>query len=178
MESPFPGKILNQSQFLIKKARFCNKKFWTLLGNVFKLHGSPPHSPPNPAPPPPPPKLGTDYRCKEIILTVLTGLKKSLSTLLGTSTSGSWKKWCTIMILTIRTHSLRWMDELGFYIPFNSIAVISWRWKGEHERLYAMKCRLGLERISPPAGFEPARPWSRVGSAKRSVTQTFRQPQV
>ena len=38
--------------------------------------------------------------------------------------------------------------------PFNSISVISRRWKGEHERLCAMKRRLGLGRISPPAGFE------------------------
>ena len=29
----------------------------------------------------------------------------------------------------------RWMDELGFYIRFNSNSVISGRWKGEHERL-------------------------------------------
>ena len=40
--------------------------------------------------------------------------------------------------------------------PFNSISVISRRWKGEHERLCAMKRRLGSGRISPPAGFEPA----------------------
>ena len=38
--------------------------------------------------------------------------------------------------------------------PFNSISVISRRWKGEHERLCAMKRRLGSRRISPPAGFE------------------------
>ena len=48
-----------------------------------------------------------------------------------------------------------WMDELGFY---NSISVISRRWKGEHEKLCAMKRRLGSGRISPPAGFEPATP--------------------
>ena len=35
--------------------------------------------------------------------------------------------------------------------PFNSISVISRRWKGEHERLCAMKRRLGSGRISPPA---------------------------
>ena len=39
--------------------------------------------------------------------------------------------------------------------PFNSISVISRWWKGEHERLCAMKHRLGSGRISPPAGFEP-----------------------
>ena len=31
------------------------------------------------------------------------------------------------------------MYELGFYVPFNSISVISGRWKGEHERLCAIK---------------------------------------
>ena len=36
--------------------------------------------------------------------------------------------------------------------PFNSISVTSRRWKGEHERLCAMKCRLGSGRISPPFG--------------------------
>ena len=57
--------------------------------------------------------------------------------------------------------------------PFNSISVISRLWKWEHERLYAMKRRLGSGRISPPAGFEPTTPWSEVGSANRSATQTF-----
>ena len=57
--------------------------------------------------------------------------------------------------------------------PFNSISVISRRWKGEHERLCSMKCCLGLGRISPPAGFEPTTPWSEVGSANRSATQTL-----
>ena len=63
-----------------------------------------------------------------------------------------------------------WMDELGFYIPFNSSSVISRQWKGEHERLCAMKCRLGSGRIPPPAGFKPATPWSEVGSANLSGT--------
>ena len=57
--------------------------------------------------------------------------------------------------------------------PFNSISVILRRWKGEHERLCAMKRRLGSGRISPPAGFEPATPWSEVGSANRSTTRTL-----
>ena len=57
--------------------------------------------------------------------------------------------------------------------PFNRISVISRRWKDEHERLCAMKRRLGSGRISPPAGFEPATPWSEVGSANRSATRTL-----
>ena len=52
--------------------------------------------------------------------------------------------------------SYRWMDELVFYVPSTVFSVISRRWKGEHERLCAMKRRLGSGRISPPAGFEPA----------------------
>ena len=46
--------------------------------------------------------------------------------------------------------------------PFNSISVILRRWKGEHERLCAMKRSLGSGRISLSAGFEPAIPWSKV----------------
>ena len=37
-----------------------------------------------------------------------------------------------------------------------------------------MKRRLGSGRISPPAGFEPATPWTEVGSANRSATRTLR----
>ena len=55
----------------------------------------------------------------------------------------------------------------GFYVPFNSISVISGRWTGEHERLCAMKCRLCSGRISPQAGFEPATRWSEVGIARK-----------
>ena len=47
------------------------------------------------------------------------------------------------------------MDELRFNVPFNSISFISGRWKGEHEKLCAVKRRLGSEIISPPVGLEP-----------------------
>ena len=57
--------------------------------------------------------------------------------------------------------------------PFNSISVISRRLKDEHERLCAMKRHLGSGRISLPAGFEPATPWTEVGSANRSATRTL-----
>ena len=67
-----------------------------------------------------------------------------------------------------------WMDGwVRVLHPFSSISVISRRWKGEHERLCAMKRRLGSGRISPPAGFEPATPWSEVGSTNRSATWTL-----
>ena len=59
-----------------------------------------------------------------------------------------------------------WMSS-GFYVPFNSISVISGRWKGEHERLCAMKCCLCSGRISPQAGFEPATRWSEVRTARK-----------
>ena len=48
------------------------------------------------------------------------------------------------------------MDGWMSYGFTTSISVILRRWKGEHERLCAMKCRLGSGRISPSAGFEPA----------------------
>ena len=48
----------------------------------------------------------------------------------------------------------RWMDELTFYVPFNSISVISRQWKSEYEGFCAMKCHLASERISPPAGLK------------------------
>ena len=50
------------------------------------------------------------------------------------------------------------MDELGLYVSLKSISVISEGWKGEHEKLCAMKCLLGSERISPAVGFEPGAP--------------------
>ena len=39
-----------------------------------------------------------------------------------------------------------WMS-LGFYVPFKSISVISGRWKGELERLCAMKCYVREESL-------------------------------
>ena len=69
-----------------------------------------------------------------------------------------------------------WMDGwVSVLHPFNSISVISRRWKGEHERLCAMKRRLGSGRISPSEGFEPETPWSEVGSANCSAMRTLHQ---
>ena len=53
---------------------------------------------------------------------------------------------------------------------FNSISVISRRWKGEHERLCAMKCRLVREESRLQRDSNP-RP--EVGSANRSATRTL-----
>ena len=58
--------------------------------------------------------------------------------------------------------------------PFNSISVTLRQWKDEHERLCAVKRCLGSGRILPPAGFEPATPWTKVGSANRSAMRTLR----
>ena len=50
------------------------------------------------------------------------------------------------------------MYDFAFYIPFNSISVIAGQRKDEHGRFSAMKRHLGMERISPPVGFEPETP--------------------
>ena len=76
----------------------------------------------------------------------------------------------------IRNSSPVWCGWIRVLHPFDSISVISRWWKGEHERLCAMKRRLGSGRISPPAGFEPVTPWSEVGSANRSAMRTLRSP--
>ena len=65
---------------------------------------------------------------------------------------------CSDAIETIFSFQYGWMDGVKVLRPFNSISVIPRRWKSEHERLCAMKCRLGSGRISPPVGFEPATP--------------------
>ena len=92
----------------------------------------------------------------------------------NSSFPGSWS-FSNLNLTTCKIcHSHNRMDGWDRVLrPFNSISVISRRWKGEHERLCAMKRRLDSGRISPPAGFEPATPWSEVGSAKRSATRTL-----
>ena len=47
------------------------------------------------------------------------------------------------------------MDDLQFYALFNSISVMSGRWKGNTERLCAMEPRLRLKRFLPSAGTKP-----------------------
>ena len=48
-----------------------------------------------------------------------------------------------------------WMDELGFYLSFNSISVVSEGWKDEHERLCAMKRLFRLLRDWNPSPRDP-----------------------
>ena len=40
-----------------------------------------------------------------------------------------------------------WMDDLQFYVLFNSISVISGQWVDDNERLCAMEPRLQLRRF-------------------------------
>ena len=40
-----------------------------------------------------------------------------------------------------------WMDDLRFYVLFNSISVISGRCLDDNERLCAMELRLGMRRF-------------------------------
>lgn len=45
-----------------------------------------------------------------------------------------------------------WLEDLRFYVPFNSIPVIAGRCEGDIEKLYAVEPRL---RFPSQAGFEP-----------------------
>ena len=47
-----------------------------------------------------------------------------------------------------------WMDDLRFYVLFNSVSVISGRWTDDNERLCAMGPRLRLKRSLPQAEIE------------------------
>ena len=48
-----------------------------------------------------------------------------------------------------------WMNDLRFYVLFNSIAVISGRWADNNERLSAMEPRLRLRRFRLERGSNP-----------------------
>ena len=45
-----------------------------------------------------------------------------------------------------------WMDDLRFYVLFNSVSVISGRWEVDNERLCAMELRLRLRRFGLERG--------------------------
>ena len=66
------------------------------------------------------------------------------------------------------------IEQMNCHVLFKQVHTILltalWKKKcvsGEHERLCAMKCRLGSGRISPQAGFEPATRRSKVGTARK-----------
>ena len=88
----------------------------------------------------------------------------------GSHGSGKTARMCRLTWAFVVRLSYGWVRVLR---PFNSISVISRQWKGEHERLCAMKRCLGSGRISLPAGFEPATPLSEVRSTNRSATRTL-----
>ena len=48
-----------------------------------------------------------------------------------------------------------WMDDLWFYVLFDSISIISRKWLDDNGRLSAMEPCLPLERLLPRAGLEP-----------------------
>ena len=52
------------------------------------------------------------------------------------------------------TSLIGWMDDLRFYVLFNSVSVISRQRTDDNERLYAMEPRLRLNRSPPQAGIE------------------------
>ena len=47
------------------------------------------------------------------------------------------------------------MDDLKFYVLFNSISVISGQWLGDIGRLHAVEPHLWLGRLPPHEGLEP-----------------------
>ena len=49
------------------------------------------------------------------------------------------------------------MDDMQFYVIFNSIPVISGRWKVDNERLCAMELRLWLSRFRLKRGSNSVR---------------------
>ena len=51
----------------------------------------------------------------------------------------------------------RWMDDLRFYVLFNSISVISGQWEVHNERLYAMELSLRLRRFPLKRGLNSVR---------------------
>ena len=72
------------------------------------------------------------------------------------------RRWNRVMA-HLQKHS-RWMDgwmnDLLFYVLFNSISVIWGRWAGDNERLCAMEPRLRLKRSSPKVGLQFTTAWS------------------
>ena len=48
-----------------------------------------------------------------------------------------------------------WMDELLFYVLFNSIPIISGLWADDNEMLCALEPRLGLRRFRLERGSNP-----------------------
>ena len=54
-----------------------------------------------------------------------------------------------------KLHWYGWMDDLRFYVLFNSVSVISGRWADDNERLCAMEPGLRLGRFGLEQGSNP-----------------------
>ena len=52
---------------------------------------------------------------------------------------------------------MEWMDDMQFYVLFNSIAVISERWEVDNERLCAMELQLRFRRFRLELGSNSVR---------------------
>ena len=62
----------------------------------------------------------------------------------------------------------RWTDDLRFYVPSNSISVLSGKCEGDKEKLCEMEYRLWFESFPPAAELEPGTARS-VGGILNSV---------
>ena len=49
----------------------------------------------------------------------------------------------------------KWIDNLGFYLFFNSISVISGRWEGDNKKQCAIEYLLQIKRSLLHTGLEP-----------------------
>ena len=65
-----------------------------------------------------------------------------------------------------------WMDDLRFYILFNSISIISGQWVGDNERMYAIKPNLQLKSSPPQAGLDTRTARSVGPKTRNGLTQT------
>ena len=66
-----------------------------------------------------------------------------------------------------------WMDDLRFYVIFNSISVISGRWLVDNERMCAIEPILRSERFPPQARLEPGIARSEGERLTHRVTGAF-----
>ena len=98
----------------------------------------------------------------------------------GHNSSTNWEYVMSLRQQSRWTYTLlstceNWMDELGFYVP--STVFQSFRDDGRmNMKGSVQRSAVWVSgRNSPPAGFEPATPWTEVGSANRSATRTLRE---
>ena len=71
------------------------------------------------------------------------------------------------------SHRHGWMDDLRFYVLFNSISVMSGRWEVDNERLCAMELHLRLRRFCLERGSNSVRWFSRPALNPLSIRGSF-----